>query len=128
MSARPSRSPIRAKRVYEPPSRSDGTRILVERLWPRGMRKADLVLDEWMREVAPSPALRTWYGHDPAKWPEFRRRYTAELDRTRAWLPLLDLATRGPLTLLYSARDEERNSAVLLRAYLLRRLQSRTRR
>lgn len=108
------------KRVYEPRSGVDGTRILVERLWPRGMRKADLALDGWMKEAAPSPALRTWYGHDPKKWPEFRRRYTAELDRTRAWTPLRDLAARGPLTLLYSARDEERNSAVLLRDYLLR--------
>lgn len=116
------------KRVYEPRSGVDGTRILVERLWPRGMRKADLALDGWMKEAAPSPALRTWYGHDPKKWPEFRRRYTAELDRTRAWTPLRDLAARGPLTLLYSARDEERNSAVLLRDYLLRRPRSEEKR
>lgn len=128
MGAQPSRSRIRIKRVYEPPSRADGARVLVERLWPRGMRKADLLLDAWMKEVAPSPQLRAWYGHDPEKWPEFRRRYIAELTRTRAWMPLIDLAARKPLTLLYSARDEEHNSAVLLRDYLRRRLPSPTRR
>lgn len=113
---------ITIKRVYEPPSPDDGSRILVERLWPRGMRKTDLALDRWLKAVAPSPALRAWYGHEPAKWPEFRRRYLAELRRTEAWRPLLDLARQGPLTLLYSARDPERNSALVLRDFLADRL------
>jgi uncharacterized protein YeaO (DUF488 family) len=116
---------IRIKRVYEAPSPDDGTRVLVERLWPRGMTRAALALDHWLKEVAPSPALRVWYGHDPAKWAAFRRRYTAELDRSGAWRPLLELAGRGPLTLLYSARDPERNSALVLRDYLRRRLRRR---
>lgn len=113
---------IQIKRVYEPPSRLDGRRVLVERLWPRGMRSADLALDDWMKAVAPSPALRTWYGHDPEKWPEFRRRYLAELDRSGAWQELLDLARQGPVTLLYSARDPQRNSALVLRDFLMARL------
>lgn len=125
MSVRPSRSPIQTKRVYDPPSRTDGTRILVDRLWPRGMRKVDLALDAWMKEVAPGPRLRAWYGHDPTKWAEFRRRYTAELDRTEAWSTLLELARRRPLTLLFSARDEQRNSALVLRDYVLRKMKSR---
>ncbi|HXF82539.1 MAG TPA: DUF488 domain-containing protein [bacterium] len=116
---------IRIKRVYEAPSPDDGTRVLVERLWPRGMSRATLVLDRWMKEVAPSPALRAWYGHEPAKWAAFRRRYIAELNRSGAWRPLLELAGRRPLTLLYSARDPERNSALVLRDYLRQRLRNR---
>jgi uncharacterized protein YeaO (DUF488 family) len=110
---------IRIKRVYEPASRADGARFLVERLWPRGIKKDALQMDGWLREVAPSPALRQWFGHDPAKWPEFQRRYWRELEsHPEACMPLLDAARRGPLTLLYSARDTEHNSAALLKAYL----------
>jgi len=110
---------IRIKRVYEDASPSDGARFLVERLWPRGMKKEALRMDGWLRDVAPSPALRQWYGHDPAKWPEFQRRYRRELEASpEAIRPLLDAASRGPLTLLYSAHDTEHNSAMLLKAYL----------
>ena len=110
---------IRIKRVYEAASPSDGARFLVERLWPRGMKKEALRMDGWLRDVAPSPALRQWFGHDPAKWPEFQRRYRRELEACpEAIRPLLDAAIRGPLTLLYSAHDTEHNSAMLLKAYL----------
>lgn len=110
---------ITVKRVYAPPAPDDGARVLVERLWPRGIKKADLALDRWQKEVAPSDALRRWFGHDPARWPEFRQRYFAELDaKPDAWRPLLDLAGRGNLTLLYSARDEEHNNAVVLQRVL----------
>ncbi len=114
---------IRLKRAYEPAAPADGRRILVERLWPRGVTKAALRLDEWAKGVAPSAALRTWYGHDPARWPEFRRRYLAELGRNRdAWEPLLAAARRGRVTFVYAARDEARNGAVVLKAFLDRRL------
>ena len=110
---------IQLKRVYDPPARTDGKRFLVDRLWPRGMKKELLPLDGWLKEVAPSAALRRWYAHDPAKWAEFRRRYFAELDRhPEAWQPILDAARRGNITLLYSARDMEHNSALALKAYL----------
>ncbi len=110
---------IAVKRAYEPAARADGTRILVERLWPRGVKKQDLRLDAWAKEIAPSPALRTWYGHDVAKWTEFQRRYRAELDAHPAALePLLAAARRGRLTLVYAARDEEHNSARVLLQYL----------
>ncbi len=111
--------PIRVKRVYEPVDPSDGERYLVERLWPRGVRREALQLTAWLRDVAPSDALRRWYGHDPARWPEFQRRYRAELlANPAAWQPLLEAARRGVVTLLFSARDTERNSAVVLRAFL----------
>ncbi len=116
---------IRIKRVYEPPSAEDGRRYLVERLWPRGLRKDALPLDGWLREVAPSDALRRWFGHDPARWEEFQRRYAAELDaRPDAWRPLLEAARQGPVTLLFSARDTEHNNAVALKAYLEAKLAS----
>jgi len=111
--------PIRVKRVYEPVDPSDGERYLVERLWPRGVRREALQLTAWLRDVAPSDALRRWYGHDPTRWPEFQRRYRAELlANPAAWQPLLAAARRGVVTLLFSARDTERNSAVVLRAFL----------
>ena len=111
--------PIRVKRVYEPVDPSDGERYLVERLWPRGVRREALQLTAWLRDVAPSDALRRWYGHDPTRWPEFQRRYRAELlANPAAWQPLLEAARRGVVTLLFSARDTERNSAVVLRAFL----------
>ena len=114
---------IRLKRAYEPPAASDGHRVLVERLWPRGLSKARLRLDRWAKDVAPSQELRRWFGHDPARWPEFRRRYFEELrQREQAWRPLLSRARRGRLTLVYAARDEARNGAVALKQFLDRRI------
>jgi len=106
---------IRVKRVYEKPAAADGVRVLVERLWPRGVRKADARVDRWMKEVAPSTELRKWFGHDPARWEEFVRRYTAELrERPDELAELRRLARAGTLTLVYAARDETHNSAVVL--------------
>ena len=114
---------IRVKRVYDPPAADDGARLLVERLWPRGMKKEALPMDGWPKDVAPSDALRRWFGHDPAKWAEFRRRYMAELDDNRAaWEPILEAARQGDVTLLYSAHDVEHNNALALKAYLDERL------
>ncbi len=107
---------IAIKRVYDRPEPSDGTRFLVERLWPRGVKKDTLRLDGWLKEVAPSDALRRWFGHDPAKWQEFQRRYCAELaSNPEAWQPILEAAQRGNVTLLYSARDAEHNNALALK-------------
>ncbi len=117
---------IQIKRVYEAESPADGARYLVERLWPRGMKKDALRMDGWLRDVAPSTALRQWFAHDPAKWEEFQRRYRRELGaHPEACAPLLDAARRGPLTLLYSAHDTEHNAAVVLKAYLDKRLAAR---
>jgi uncharacterized protein YeaO (DUF488 family) len=117
---------IRVKRTYAPPERADGRRILVERLWPRGMKKEALAADAWMKEVAPSTQLRTWFGHRTERWEEFRRRYRAELDANPAgWAPLLEAGRRGPVTLLYSARDTLHNGALVLRDYLAERLAER---
>jgi uncharacterized protein YeaO (DUF488 family) len=110
---------IELKRAYDAAETNDGARFLVERLWPRGVRKADLPLDGWLKDAAPSPALRRWFGHDPRKWCEFRRRYFVELRRKRVALePLLAAARSGPTTLVYSARDTEHNAAVVLRDHL----------
>lgn len=110
---------IKAKRVYHAPTPADGTRFLVERLWPRGMKKEALPLDGWVKDVAPSDVLRRWFKHEPKKWEEFRRRYCTELDgKPEVWRPLLEVARRGALTLLYSARDPDHNSAVALKGYL----------
>jgi uncharacterized protein YeaO (DUF488 family) len=107
---------IRLKRVYEPESRDDGARHLVERLWPRGVRKTSLHIDGWLKDAAPSTELRKWFAHDPAKWQEFRRRYFAELDRApEAWAPLAHSRT---VTLLYSSHDSEHNNAVALKDYV----------
>ena len=111
---------VRIKRIYETPSRRDGRRVLIDRLWPRGVKKADAKIDQWMKEVAPSDQLRKWFGHDPERWQEFRRRYTAELATKSELLDeLRKLAGTGPLTLAYSARDEAHNQAVVLRDTLL---------
>jgi uncharacterized protein YeaO (DUF488 family) len=111
------------KRVYEAPESSDGARYLVERLWPRGIKKENLLMKAWLKEVAPSQDLRRWFAHDLAKWEEFQRRYRAELDaKPETWKPLLESARLGNVTLLYSARDTEHNSAVLLKTYLEERL------
>ncbi len=110
---------IRLRRVYEAPAPGEGRRFLVERLWPRGVKKEALALDGWLKDVAPSQALRRWFAHEPARWAEFQRRYRAELDANpEAWQPLLDAARRGTITLLYSARDTEHNNALALKAYL----------
>lgn len=110
---------ISIKRAYDPASPDDGLRYLVDRLWPRGVKKESLKVEAWLKDVAPSDALRRWFGHDPAKWPEFQRRYAAELKRnSESWLPLLNAARRGDVTLVYGARDTEHNDAVVLKAYL----------
>ena len=107
---------IQIKRVYEPPAKTDGARFLVERLWPRGMKKAELKMDGWLKDIAPTDALRRWFNHDPAKWTEFQKRYRAELRKHAvACQPLLATAKRGTVTLLYSAHDTEHNNAVVLR-------------
>ena len=109
---------VKVKRVYEPVAGGDGRRILVERLWPRGIAKNDPRVGEWLRDVAPSAELRRWYGHDPSRWAEFRRRYRAELrrsDRRPLIEALADRARRGNVTLTYAARDTERNSALVVR-------------
>ena len=110
---------IRIKRTYDPPVRSDGRRILVERLWPRGMKKESLAADAWMKEVAPSTELRKWFDHRVERWEEFRRRYRAELDANpAAWEPIFEAAKPRTVTLLYSAHDTVHNGAVVLRDYL----------
>ncbi len=114
---------IQTKRVYERPARGDGTRFLVERLWPRGIKKEELPMRAWLKEIAPSQELRKWYAHDPSKWREFKRKYFAELNRQpEAWKLVLEAARRGNVTLLYSARDTEHNSAIALKEYLDMRL------
>lgn len=110
---------IRIKRAYEPPAKSDGRRILVERLWPRGMRKEALAADAWAKDAAPSTNLRKWFGHRVERWAEFRRRYRTELAANpAAWKPILEAAARGRVTLLYSAHDTVHNGAVVLQEYL----------
>jgi uncharacterized protein YeaO (DUF488 family) len=120
---------LRTKRVYDPPDPSDGYRVLVDRLWPRGLTKEAAKLDEWLKEIAPSQELRKWFGHDPARWTEFVTRYRVELDRSAA--PhlgrLAKLAQQGPLTLLYAAREERHNSASVLRDVVEARLKRRPR-
>lgn len=123
MAAKPPASRIKLKRAYEPPAPGDGARILVDRLWPRGIKKTDAKIDEWMKVLAPSTELRKWFAHDPERWAEFRSRYEAELrdhadelDRLRA------MARRGVITLVFAARDETHNDAVALRDVLLGRL------
>lgn len=112
-------SSFRIKRIYELAGPDDGHRILVDGMWPRGVRKADAGLEEWLRGIAPSPELCRWFGHDGAKWDEFRQRYAVELDaRPELVGQLRRLAENGPVTLLFAARDGEHNNAVALKAYL----------
>ena len=111
---------IKLKRAYERPASNDGVRVLVDRLWPRGVRKADAAIDHWMKEVAPSTTLRRWFGHEPARWEEFRRRYRGELNEHQKQLnELRGLARHGGITLVYAARDQAHNEAVVLRDLLL---------
>jgi uncharacterized protein YeaO (DUF488 family) len=112
---------IHLKRAYEEPSRSDGLRILVERLWPRGLSKERAAVDVWLKDIAPSPGLRRWFGHDPAKWEEFQKRYWTELEANPD--AVTDLRRRireGPVTFVYAARDEQHNGALALKEYLRR--------
>src|SRR4051794_20624778 len=122
MSTRIAARNIRLKRAYDSAGSDDGTRILIDRLWPRGVRKADAAIDLWVKDIAPSTALRKWFGHDPARWHEFRRRYSDEIHRNRDRLrELRSLALKGRITLVFSAHDEAHNDAVVLRKILLDR-------
>ncbi|AEB86444.1 DUF488 domain-containing protein [Alicycliphilus denitrificans] len=113
---------VRIKRAYEPPAAEDGARILIDRLWPRGVKKEALALTEWTKALAPSTELRQWFNHDPALWDEFRRRYAAELRAQRpAFDALRERARHGVVTLVYSAHDETVNNAVAMRGFLLQR-------
>jgi uncharacterized protein YeaO (DUF488 family) len=119
---------IRIKRAYEPPSRDDGRRVLVDRMWPRGVARETLALDDWLKEVSPSDALRRWFNHDPVRWPEFAVRYGDELTKppaSEAVDELVRCARKGPLTLVYAASDEAHNNAVALRAVIEKHLAHR---
>ena len=114
---------IKLKRVYDPVAATDGIRFLVERLWPRGVKKAALHVHAWLKDVAPSSALRRWFGHDPKKWSEFRRRYSRELSASADALePILKAARRGRVTLVYSSHDMEHNNAVALKDFVQARI------
>jgi uncharacterized protein YeaO (DUF488 family) len=122
MSARVPAAHIKTKRVYDEPSSGDGVRILVDRLWPRGLSKEGAAISHWLRDLAPSDALRQWFDHEPARWPGFRKRYAVELaDQREALREVRDLARRRAVTLLYAAHDDVHNNAVALRNILLRR-------
>ena len=110
---------VRLKRAYDAPAAADGTRVLVDRLWPRGVKKDKAAIDLWAKELAPSTELRKWFGHDPERWTGFKRRYAAELrEHADELADLRRLARRGPVTLIYAARDQEHNEAVILRDML----------
>ena len=114
---------IRVRRIYEPAGQNEGPLFLVDRLWPRGLTKEALRSAKWLKAVAPSEGLRRWFGHEPEKWTAFQKRYFAELDEKReAWEPVLEAARQGNITLLFAARDAERNNAVALRNYLATKL------
>lgn len=122
MSTKIAAANVRLKRAYELQAPSDGTRILIDRLWPRGVTKAAAAIDQWVKEIAPSTALRQWFGHDPDRWQEFRRRYAAELrEHAEELSAIRSQARRGKVTLVYSAHDEAHNDAVVLRDILLGR-------
>lgn len=111
---------IKLRRAYDPAERTDGVRILVDRLWPRGLSRDDACIDQWVKDLAPSNELRKWFGHDPARWDEFRDRYAVELNRHSDQMKeLRELARKGPITLVYSAHDEVHNNAVVLRDFIL---------
>jgi uncharacterized protein YeaO (DUF488 family) len=110
---------IQLKRAYEKQSDADGERFLVDRLWPRGVTKSALAVAAWLKDAAPSTELRKWYGHEPEKWNEFRKRYFAELEKApEAWKPLIEAARKGAITLVYSSQELERNNAVVLKEFL----------
>lgn len=111
---------VSVKRIYEEPDKADGTRILVDRIWPRGMKREKAMIDLWLKEIAPSTELRKWFAHDPRKWPEFQSRYHAELkSKAHQLSQLREEMARGPLTLLYAAKDEKHNQAIVLQELLL---------
>jgi len=111
---------VKLKRAYEPASHADGARVLIDRLWPRGVKKTDAKVDEWMKDIAPSTELRKWFGHDPTRWKEFQDRYAAEVRQHPEQLQRLRaLAREGTLTLIYSAHDEAHNNAVVVRDLIL---------
>lgn len=109
---------IRTRRAYDDPAKDDGHRVLVDRIWPRGVAKADLDLDDWRKDIAPSDDLREWFDHDPDKWDDFQKKYRKELDANDAVKPLLDKVRQGRVTLVYGAKDETHNNAEALRDYL----------
>lgn len=114
-----SKHPINIKRVYKPYSKDDGKRVLIDRLWPRGLSKAKAHVDEWLKDIAPSTELRKWFNHEPAKWDEFQKRYKRELDNNQAVVKKLqDIAKSGKITIIYGAKDELHNDAVVLKNYL----------
>ena len=116
---------IQMKRAYDKPDDSDGERFLVDRLWPRGVTKAALAVVAWVKDVSPSTELRNWYGHDPAKWNEFRKRYFRDLEKApAAWEPLLEAARKGAITLVYSSKETELNNAAALREFLEAKLKA----
>ena len=118
--SRKSADRVKIKRAYEPPASGDGTRVLVDRLWPRGVKKTNAAIDEWMKAIAPSTELRNWFGHAPERWPEFQRRYRSEIRQHPAELKRLhELAQEGPITLVYAAHDDAHNDAVVLRQVLV---------
>jgi uncharacterized protein YeaO (DUF488 family) len=111
---------VKLKRAYDEPAAPDGVRILVDRLWPRGVTKEVAAIDLWAKDLAPSPELRKWFGHDPDRWTEFRRRYTAEMRQHAEQLDKIrELARHGTVTLIYAARDQEHNEAVIIRDMLV---------
>ncbi|MCI0453977.1 MAG: DUF488 family protein [Candidatus Dadabacteria bacterium] len=114
---------IKIRRVYDSSDKDEGLGFLIDRLWPRGVKKGTLQMEGWLKDAAPSDALRRWFKHDPKKWDKFRHRYFAELDSKReVWQPLLKAARKGTITLLYSARDREHNNALALKEYLKSKL------
>ena len=122
MSGRIPAANIRLKRAYDPPAQDDGKRILVDRLWPRGVKKENAALDQWLKDIAPSDELRQWFNHDLDRWAEFQSRYAGELKRHPDLIDgLRQLARQGPVTLVYAARDTEHNDAAVLRQILLGR-------
>ena len=116
---------VQLKRAYDKPADADGQRFLVERLWPRGVKKSSLPINAWLKDAAPSTKLRKWFSHDPAKWAEFRKRYWAELAANpEAWQPLVDAARKGTITLIYSSHDGEHNNAVALKDFIETKISS----
>lgn len=109
---------ISIKRAYQPATKSDGKRILIDRLWPRGLTKQDVAADLWLKDVAPSTVLRKWFNHDPSRWAEFQKRYKAELKESPAFSELKELVSKEHVTLIYGAKDEEHNDAVVLQRLL----------
>lgn len=118
---------IKLKRIYNKPQEHDGVRILVERLWPRGLSKNDAAVDLWLKDLAPSTELRKWFGHDPSKWNEFKKRYFAELENSRESVnELIGIMGKGDVTLAYASKDEEHNNSVALKEYVENRLNNYT--